>query len=223
MAIQIAFFRGLFIWFALVSTAQAQVDPGFFYFYKGDTPGGWRWVLGDPTNWWLALDGNQGVSASGKLTLEPSSSTEFPGAVRLIWGGEKKNYAGLNIGEGGTLDFSPYEHTHELVLAVMVEEFLKKKKHVVIKLKCGNNCRGEVSIRDHLKAAELNKWFLLPIPLDCFVKTKGEGVTNFDLKKIDSPFEIGTEGEIILHIAEVSLQKMAPGDEGSKPNPAPGG
>jgi hypothetical protein len=209
-----AFFSGVFVWFALVSAAQAQVDPKFFYFYKGDTPGGWKWILQDPTNWWLGVDGNQGVSASGKLTLEPSLSPGFPGAVKLSWGKEQKNYAALSIGEHGILDFSPFEQTHELVLALKVEAFMKKKRDVVIKLKCGDNCLAEAHIRDHLKAAELDKWFVLPIPLDCFSGKK------FDLKNINSPFEIGTDGEMVLHIAEVSLQKMAPGDEGCKPNPA---
>jgi hypothetical protein len=114
MSIRTALFGGIFVWFALVSAAQAQVDPTFFYFYKGDTPGGWKWILQDPTNWWLGVDGSQGVSASGKLTLEPSVSPEFPGAVKLSWGKEQKNYAALSIGEHGTLDLSAFEQTHEL-------------------------------------------------------------------------------------------------------------
>jgi hypothetical protein len=79
----------------------------------------------------------------------------------------------------------------------------------------GDKCEGEVFIVSDLKKAKPNEWFALPIPLDCFV---AQG-TNFNLKKIKTPVEIGTDGKMILHIAEISIQKMARGDEGCKPNP----
>jgi hypothetical protein len=142
--------------------------------------------------------------------LEPSDAQDFPGAVKAVWGGVKlKNkWGGLSIG-GGTVDLSAYEHIGQLMLAIRLDS--KPNSDVSVKMLCGDGCDpGVVTILKHLKKAKLQEWFALPIPLDCFA--------GVDLKKISAPLEIGTDGKMILHIAEVSIHKMAPGDEGCMPN-----
>ncbi len=222
MSIRKTVFRGLLVGIALAGGTASATNPDLTYFTKGDTPGSWQWVLQDPGNYWMPLEGNQGASAAGKVALEPSDAAEFPGAVKATWDKvnlhDKGNWGGLTI-TGGTVDLSPYEHTGELMLVVRVDA--KPKKDVKLKMQClpekeGDKCEAEVFIASHLKSATPQQWFALPIPLDCFVEQGAK--TNFSLKKIKTPVEIGTEGKMVLHIAEISIQKMAPGEEGCTTN-----
>jgi beta-glucosidase len=189
-------------------SGQAAVNPDFLYFSKGDTPDGWHWVLADPGNWWMPLQGNEGVSEGKKLVMEPSDSPKFTGAIKLAWS-KKENWGGAII-TGRSVDLSAYENTAELVLALKLDT--RARKPVYIKMTCGDKCEAQVAIHDHLKKATLNEWFALPIPLDCFV------AQGADLKNITSPFSVGTDGRMVLHIAEVSVRAMAADDEGCLPN-----
>ena len=215
MQIHVVIYRTAFLGLALLAGAMAhaqqeEVNPNFFYFYKGDTPGGWHWVLGDPGNYWMPLEGNEGVSEGQKLTMEKSDSKDFPWAVKLTWKRSDK-WGGATI-TGRTLDLSRYEHNGQLVLALKLDERTNHKVH--IKMECGDKCSGEVAIEDFLNAAKLNEWFALPIPLDCFVKQGAK------LESINIPFQIGTTGEMVLHIAEIGLGPMAKDEEGCMPNDA---
>jgi hypothetical protein len=198
----------IFSWLACAA-AHSATNPDFFYFHNGDTPENWQWVLADPDKgWWAPLSGNEGAFAGGKLTMEASNAAEFPGAVKLIWS-KKGEWGSVKI-TGRTVDLSRFEHTAELVLALKLED--RTKKDVKVKMECGDKCEGEVNIVGNLKKVKLNEWFVLPIPLDCFVEQ------GLDLKNITSPFSIGTDGKMILHVAEIAIQQMAVGDEGCVPN-----
>ena len=213
MQIRAWFFRVALFGIALVTggMVQAQQDANFadfFYFSKGDTPDNWQWVLSDPGNWWMPLAGNQGVTEGGKLAMEPSDDKRFPKAVKLTWA-KSDQFGGAKI-TGRTLDLSKYEHNGQLMLALKVTA--KTKKSVEVKMECGDKCEGKVVIQDFLKKAKMNEWFALPIPLDCFVQQ------GANLKNVTSPFSIGTNGKMVVYIAEISLQAMAEGDEGCMPN-----
>lgn len=189
---------------------QTAVNPDFAYFYHGDTPGGWQWVLADPGNWWMPLEGNEGVSGREKLTMTASDSPEFPGAIKLAWKRTSESTKGDAIITGRTIDLSAYEHVAELVVALKLDSHAAKS--VYVKMLCGDKCEAQVSIHDHLKKMGQKEWFALPIPLDCFV------AQGADLENITSPFTISTTGEMVLHIAEISIGRMAEGDEGCETN-----
>lgn len=193
-----------------VCSEQAEVNADYAYFYFGDTPGGWHWVLADPGNWWMPLEGNEGISKAGKLTMTASESAELPGAIKLVWGRTREWASGSAIITGRTVDLSAYEHKAELVLALKLDKRTSKPVHV--KMACGDKCEAQVPIHHHLKKVNREEWFALPIPLDCFV------AQGANLKNISSPFAISTEGEMVLHIAEISVRPMAEGDEGCVPN-----
>lgn len=189
---------------------QKEVNPDYAYFYYGDTPGGWQWVLADPGNWWMPLADNEGVSGTGKLAMTAGDSKEFPGAIKLVWSKGKDGDRGDAVITGRTVDLSAYEDKVQLMLALKLET--RSAKHVYVKMLCGDKCEGQVAIHHHLKKMKQNEWFALPIPLDCFVE---QGV---NLKNITSPFVISTTGEMVLDVAEVSLRPMAKGEEGCVPN-----
>lgn len=194
----------------IAHAAETEVDPDLYYFFKGDTPDGWSWVLSDNSNWWLPLKGNEGVSESKKLTMEKSLSITpgIEGAIKLSW--NKRGKRGAAIITGRTVDLSRFEQLGALVLVIKLEE--RMSRPVFVKMTCGDDCSGQVSIRNNLKHAQVNKWFALPIPLDCFVQ---EGV---DLKKVTSPFQIETKAKMDMDIAEISIGRLPAGDQGCMPN-----
>lgn len=193
---------------AVAGDEQTPVNPDFFYFHAGDTPGDWQWVLADKGNWWQPLTGNSGVSGSGKLTIEPVDSKEFGTAVRLEWS-KAERLGRASIG-GRSVDLSAFEQRGELMVALKLET--RTHKDVSVKLSCGDKCEAQVPILANLKKAPLNQWFVLPIALDCFTL---QGAT---LKNVSSPFSIETEGRLVLQIGEVSIRAMAAGDQGCVPD-----
>lgn len=184
-----------------------QPNPNFTYFSEGDTPSAWQWVLADPENWWTPIEGNQGASQSGKVTIAPAEDTTYPGAVTLEW--KKSDLLGMVNISGLTADISRFVQRAELVLAVKLD---KRGKNVTLKMVCGDKCEGSINLDPFLEKAELNKWFAIPIALDCFAE-KGA-----DLASIYQPFSIATNSEMTLNIAEITLRAMPEGEEGCVPN-----
>lgn len=191
--------------------AQQPPNPNFIYFTQGQTPENWEWVLADPDNWWKPVPDAGGESESGKVTLSDAGSEQFPGAVKLKWGGGDK-WGSATI-SGRTLDLSAFEHSAELVVALKVES--RVPATVNVKMACGEDCEAEVNIADNLKQVTRGQWVAFPLALDCFV------ASGLDLSKINWPFSIGTQGKLELHIAEISLGPLAEGDEGCVPNESP--
>ena len=195
----------LFIMLVLFSfSVQAQqVNPKYTFFAQGDTPSAWQWVLSDPTNWWLPINTNTGASGSGKITIEPSDDKTFAGAVKVSWG-KAPVWGGVSIA-GLSTNLAAFENRAEIILAVKLE---KRGEHVDVKMACGENCEGSINISEHLKNAKLNKWFALPMPLNCFSQQ------GADLSKINIPFAIGTSSDMVLHIAEIRVSAMKSDDTG---------
>jgi beta-glucosidase len=73
---------------------------------------------------------------------------------------------------------------------------------------CGYPCGGKVPVGKNLKQLKRNEWDVLPIPLNCLTK---EGL---DLKKINGPFLMSTDGKLQIELGDVKLLKLAEGDKG---------
>ncbi len=187
----------------------AADDPDFFYFNQGDTPADWMWVLGDEANWWQPIEGNEGRSGTGKLKISATDYQSKGDAINLNWN-KKNTWAVANI-SGRTIDLAKYEQQAELIIVAKLDR--KAVGEVKLAMDCGENCRGELPIKDMLNHAKTNTWFVLPIPLDCFTKA---GVSK--LNNVMTPFSIGTNSKLSLSIASINIQKMAAGDEGCVPN-----
>ena len=185
-------------------------NPNYIFFDKGETIENWVWVLGDNKNWWTPLEGNQGKSASGKVTLSPSDYQGQGDAVKAKWK-RGDTWGVLNIA-GRHSDLAKFEHLAELIIIAKVDK--KPKGDVKISMSCGDDCRGEISIKDQLRAAKTKEWFVLPVALDCF---KAAGASK--LEAINTPLSIGTNTPFTLHIASVHIQAMAKGDQGCVANP----
>ena len=186
-----------------------QVNPKFTFFTQGDTPSAWQWILADPESWWSPIDGNEGVSKSGKLSISSADDATYPGAIKLKW--NEKPLLGMANISGLTTDIARFEHRAELVLAVKLD---KRGNNVTLKMVCGDKCEGAINLDPFMEKTALNTWFAIPIPLDCFAE---KGV---DLSNVIQPFSISTTSEMTLNIAEITLRAMPEGEEGCKPNPS---
>lgn len=188
------------------ATAYAAINPDFFYFSAGDTPENWVWVLGDEKNWWQPLEGNEGVSGTGKLKISRVDYQAKGDAVNLKWG-KKDTWAVANI-SGRTVDLSKYENAAELVIVIKIDS--KIKGNVKLAMDCGDKCRAEVPIADLLNQAKPKTWFVLPIALDCFSKA------GVKLNTVMTPFSIGSNSKLSLSIASINIQKKADATESCK-------
>jgi len=187
-----------------VTFAKEMPNPNYVYFSAGDTPDNWTWVLSDPDNWWMPLDGNEGKSAQEKVRITPASFQSEKDAVNIQW--SKSSTWGSATISGREVDLSGYENAAELSVALKVKK--RSKSEVKLTMNCGENCSGEVQIGHILNKAPLDQWFLLPVPLNCLRQS------GADLSKVIAPFSIGTTGSLELEIAEIQIMPLADGDKG---------
>jgi Galactose-binding domain-like len=104
------------------------------------------------------------------------------------------------------LDLSAFEHDVALVIDLKVD--VMPDKGVTIGMDCGYPCRSELQVRKNITKLSKGEWSSLPIPLNCFSQA------GADLKKINGPFVMSTDGKLTVEIANVRLQKLAEGDKG---------
>ena len=186
------------------TVAEDKVNPNYVFFSSGDTPDGWHWVISDPGNWWLPLEGNTGESDKRKVKMEPTTFRNEGDAVKVTW--NKKQIWGSVAITGRTTDLSKYENSAELSMVVKLHK--KPRSLVKISLNCGKDCNAEFPLTPALKNAPLNQWFALPVALNCF-SAKGA-----DLSKVQTPLNIGTDGKLELSIADVKILPLKEGEKG---------
>lgn len=191
---------------ALALPSAAQVPQKTFnYLLDGQAVSGWNIVLGDPDNWSTSVKNRVGESASGKLSVEPANVKAEGDALKFTWS-PKKKLKGVAALYGSPIDLSAFENDVALVIDLKVD--VMPDKGVTIGMDCGYPCRSELNVRKNITKLSKGEWTSLPIPLNCFSK---EGA---DLKKINGPFVMSTEGKFTVEIANIRLQKLAEGDKG---------
>lgn len=190
--------------FAASSQAQTDLNPLYFYLYKGELIQR-SIALGDPSNWYTPLNGREGKSASGKIEVSP---TDFKGkgdAIQIKWSPRKKELGNLSL-SGNTIDLSKFKDAASLTVDMKFD--VKPDKDVRIGMSCGYPCQADVSINSLIKSMPKGEWFSLPIPLNCFKSD------NFDLSKISGPFSVATEGKFTMSITNIRLEKLLEGEKG---------
>jgi len=180
------------------------VNPNYFYLVKGELIS--RSIsLGDPSNWSTSIQGREGASAGGKISVAPIDFKAKGDAIQLTWAARKKVQGNFAL-YGSPIDLSKVKDAAALTIDMRVD--VKPDKDVNIGLDCGYPCRANISINQMIKAMPKGEWFSLPLPLNCF---KGE---KFDLSKINGPFTISTEGKFTVSITNIRLEKLPEGDKG---------
>ncbi len=183
--------------------AKPKLNSKFYYIHEGKVVDGWSLNLGDPTNWSTPVTDRKGKSASGKVAVEPSDFKTKNDAITITWASRSEEKGTFAI-YGADIDLSTAENTAVLVIDMKVET--SPNKEVSIGMGCTYPCEGMVSMGKPLKKLEKDKWQSLPIPLNCLTKA------GLDLKKINGPIVISTEGKMKLSITSIHLEKLQEGD-----------
>jgi hypothetical protein len=187
----------------LVGNAQT-LNPNYFYLVKGELIN--RSIsLGDPSNWSTSIQGREGVSAGGKISVAPIDFKAKGDAIQLTWAPRKKVQGNLAL-YGNPIDLSKVKDAAALTIDMRVD--VKPDKNVNIGLDCGYPCRADISINQMIKTMPKGEWFSLPLPLNCFKSD------NFDLSKINGPFSISTDGKFTVSITNIRLEKLPEGEKG---------
>ena len=85
----------------------------------------------------------------------------------------------------------------ELAVHVLLEQH--PTQPVLLSIGCGELCQGEVDITDQLKALPLAEWHTIRVPLRSFA------AAGADLKRVDRPFSIATDGNLVLRFADIEV------------------
>lgn len=192
---------------SLPSISHAQngnLNPNHFYLVKGELIQR-SIALGDPSNWNINLQGREGKSASGKLTVAPVDFQAKGDAIQLTWSKKQKVVGSFGL-YGNAIDMSKFKDAASLTIDMRVD--VKPDKDVRVGLNCGYPCQADVSINRMIKTMPKGEWFALPIPLNCFKSD------NFDLSKIAGPFTIATDGKFTVSITNIRLEKLPEGEKG---------
>lgn len=186
--------------------AKPAVNPNFVYMSEGKAVSGWGIQLGDPESWSTPVDASRkGKSASGKLSIEPIDFQATGDALKLSWS-PRKAIKGVFSIYGTAIDLSKFENQGAIVFDMKMD--MKPDKDVTFGMDCGYPCRSEMHVSAMLKDLKKDEWTTFPIPLNCFTK---EGL---DIKKINGPVVISTDGRLGLTITNVRLQKLPEGEKG---------
>lgn len=185
---------------------KPAINPNFNYMSDGQAVSGWGIQLGDPENWSSSVDASRkATSASGKVTIEPADRTGRGDALQISWS-PRKDLKGVFSLSGAPIDLSKFENEGALVLDMRLDT--KPDKNVTFGMDCGYPCRSEMHVSKILKDLTKDEWTTLPIPLNCFTR---EGL---DIKKVNGPLLISTDGKLKITIANVRLQKLPEGEKG---------
>jgi hypothetical protein len=186
--------------------AKPVINPNFTYIHDGQAVTGWGIQLGDPENWATSVDSSRKAkSASGKISIEPADRADKGDALQISWS-PRKNIKGVFAVYGSPIDLSKFENEGAIVFDMRMD--MKPDKDVTFGMDCGYPCRSEMHVSKILKDLKKDEWTTLPIPLNCFTK---EGL---DIKKVNGPFVISTDGKLGITIANVRLQKLPEGEKG---------
>jgi len=186
--------------------AKPAINPNFVYMHDGQPVSGWGLQLGDPENWATPVDASRKAkSASGKISIEPIDFKATGDALKISWS-PRKAVKGVFAIYGSAIDLSKFENEGAIVFDMKMD--MKPDKDVTFGMDCGYPCRSEMHVSAMLKDLKKDEWTTFPIPLNCFTK---EGL---DIKKINGPVVISTEGRLGITITNVRLQKLPEGEKG---------
>jgi len=188
------------------STAAADLNPDFFYFANGKIIGARGITLGDPGKWGFAINGLNGESASGKVTVETEDFQAKGDALHVSW--SKKDMKGELAIFGPPINIAAYKDVAALTFDVKVNT--QPKESVMVGMDCGYPCRSEYEIGMMLRKLKKGAWTSFPVPLNCLSSS------NFDLSKINGVFVISTSGKLDLSLANIRLEKLPAGSKSCK-------
>lgn len=160
----------------------------------------WTLYVGDEDNWSVSIDGNGGSTAN-KTTVVVSASDNATqeDARKIEWTDNK--YGQIYFQHNQALDISELAQ-NDAALQFKVKVQTPPNDTVALRMDCRYPCSGQVDVTQLLKSLPMNSWQHVAIDLNCFSNSGAE------LSKIDTPFLMGTSGELTLEISHIVIEPM---------------
>lgn len=177
------------------------------YFAGGPVPP-WGLFVGNAAGAKVAVSGSQGTTEGAPtLTVSSIDRRVQEDARSAIWsgGGEARVYLQADV----PIDLSR-ESNGDLAIAFDLRLDQAPTSSVSLSMACGDGCAGALDVTDEMGMMPLEQWITIRIRLRCFEDA------GADMTRIDTPFQIATEGELALAFSDVKLVSLA---DGSAPCP----
>lgn len=183
---------------AVAAGASAEApNPKAHYLHNAMPVDGWHMALGDPSEWYQPVKGDQQTSLGKAISFEKVTVDDKPG-IRLQWRNKDKDGSFSILGQA--IDIKALEPSIGLAIDLRIEKRLKQS--LMLSMDCGYPCRGSLNLKPILEAYPQDEWITLPIPLRCFAQ-KGT-----DLSKMNTPLHLQTKGKFQLVLGEVRLIQL---------------
>jgi beta-glucosidase len=190
-----------------VETAQLSEDRGSVgadeargvFMARGVTPPGLTLGLEVPGRA-TTVTGSTGASPGGALRVSGVDRATQEDARRFEWSGTSP--AAMAITSRTPLDYSA-EVTGQLGLVMDYRVDKAPAAPVTLSMRCGEGCKGEVSLNRHLARTPIGEWATFAVPLSCFAE---RGV---DPKRLTAPFVLGSAGAFSISISDVRIASVS--------------
>lgn len=172
-------------------------------YFDGGPVNPWKLYIGDGADPRVPAPGALATSADGqRLKIRVQDRRVQEDARSARWLHEGKD-ARVYLGADAPVDLDR-ESNGGMALAfdVFVEE--GPSQSVSLSMGCGEACAGSLDVTETLKGLAPETWHTVRFSLRCFVEQ------GTDMKKVDTPFQLATEGTLALRFSDVRL--VPPGD-----------
>ncbi len=160
----------------------------------------WTLYVGDEDNWSVSIDGNGGSTANKKtVVVSASDNATQEDARKIEWTDNK--YGQIYFQHNQAMDISELAE-NDAALHFKVRVQTPPNETVAVRMDCRYPCSGQVDVTQLLKSLPMNSWEHVAIDLNCFSNSGAE------LSKIDTPFLMGTSGELTLEISHIVIEPM---------------
>jgi beta-glucosidase len=159
--------------------------------------------VGSPANWAIeATTARTTTQDSEDLVVENIDRRVQEDARSARWAGTGLAFLALSARPGIDIS-SQSKEGFALAFDVRVDE--PPTAAVNLSMSCGMPCRGSVDLTSTLATLPAGEWHTLRVPLSCLADA------GADMTRIDSPFGLGTTGQLSLAFSDV---RLVPGDDG---------
>ena len=186
----------------LAELSEEVVDTGEGISLKAYFDGGplnpWKLYIGDGTDPQVPAPGALAVSADGQRLKVRAQDRRVQEDARSARWHHEGGAARVYLAADAPVDLDRESNGG---MALAFDIFLEEAPTQAVQLSmgCGDGCSGDLDITATLGALPLESWQTLRFSMSCFVD-KGA-----DMTKIDTPFQITTEGTLALRFSDVRL------------------
>lgn len=173
-------------------------NPGRF-FDKGVPASSWSLIVTDGQSDSTRITTVPVDAVSGRVRVTSVDHLAQEGARRFVSRGDGPMM--IQLATHAPINVS--RETNGDVMMVFTAKFdAIPEKPIALSVSCGNGCRGQVQPMS-LRTPPIGQWKTIGIPLKCFAKS------GADVTRLDSVFELATDGKIDVSISKVELGTVA--------------